>query len=246
VGIAHKASYLELLEKVGSAHPTGNRCKIEFNTRFIEFSTVPFPEATMTTLLIQTESTPLMVNLPAIAPMTHEQFYEFCLANRDLRIERSATGDVIIMPPAFSDTGNRNTKISQQLANWSDQDGTGETFDSSSGFTLPNGATRSPDAAWIKLERWDALSEAQKASFAPICPDFVIELRSSSDTLASLQTKMQEYIANGSMLGWLIDRKTRTVQIYRPDREPELLDNPEVVSGDPELPGFRLRMAKIW
>ena len=200
----------------------------------------------MTTLLIQTESTPLTVNLPAIAQMTSEQFYEFCAANRDLRIERTANGEVIIMPPAFSDTGNRNIKISQQLANWADQDGTGETFDSSTGFTLPNGATRSPDASWIKLERWNALTEDQKASFAPICPDFVIELRSSSDTLIGSQNKMQEYIANGVSLGWLIDRKSKTVYIYRPNQEPESLDNPETVSGEPELPGFVLRMAKIW
>ena len=200
----------------------------------------------MTTLLIQTESTPLTIDFPAIAHMTVAQFYEFCLANRDLRIERTASGEVIIMPPAFSDTGNRNSKISQQLANWTDQDGTGEAFDSSAGFTLPNGATRSPDASWIKLERWNALTEDQKASFAPICPDFVIELRSSSDTLTRLRDKMQEYLANGVSLGWLIDRKNRTIHIYRPDREPELLENPETVSGEPELPGFVLRLAKIW
>jgi Uma2 family endonuclease len=200
----------------------------------------------MTTLLIQTESIPLTVNLPAIAPMTHEQFYDFCLANRDLRIERTASGDVVIMPPAFSDTGNRNIKIAQQLANWTDQDSTGESFDSSAGFTLPNGATRSPDASWIKLERWNALTEEQKASFAPICPDFVIELRSASDQLTDLQDKMQEYLANGAVLGWLIDRKNRKVHIYRPNQESELLDNPEIVSGDPELRGFVLRMAKIW
>jgi Uma2 family endonuclease len=178
--------------------------------------------------------------------MTHEQFYEFCQANRDLRIERTASGEVIIMPPAFSDTGNRNGKIFQQLANWADQDGTGETFDSSAGFTLPNGATRSPDASWIKLERWNALTEEQKASFAPICPNFVIELRSSSDTLSGLQDKMQEYIANGASLGWLIDRRNRKVYICRPNQELEILENPETVSGDPELPGFVLRMAKIW
>lgn len=113
-------------------------------------------------------------------------------------------------------------------------------------FTLPDGATRSPDASWIKLERWNALTEEQKASFAPICPDFVIELRSSSDTLSSLQDKMQEYIANGASLGWLIDRKNRNVYIYRPNQEPKVLDNPETVSGDPELQRFVLRMAKIW
>ena len=200
----------------------------------------------MTTLLIQTESVPLTVNLPSIKSMSVEQFYEFCQANRDLRIERSASGEVIIMPPAFSDTGNRNIKIAQQLANWAEQDGTGETFDSSAGFTLPNGATRSSDASWIKLERWNALSEEQKASFAPICPDFVIELRSKSDTLSGLQDKMLEYSDNGASLGLLIDRKNRKVYIYRPNQEPEILDNPETVSGDPVLPGFALRMAKIW
>ena len=200
----------------------------------------------MTTLLIQTESVPLTLNLPAIERWTHEQFYEFCQTNRDVRIERTASGEVIIMPPAFSDTGNRNIKIAQQLANWAEQDGTGETFDSSTGFTLPNGATRSPDASWIKLERWNALTEQQKASFAPICPDFVIELRSSSDTLSRLQDKMQEYIVNDASLGWLIDRKNRKLSIYRPNQKPDVLDNPETVSGNPELPGFVLRMLKIW
>ncbi|WP_009634015.1 Uma2 family endonuclease [Synechocystis sp. PCC 7509] len=200
----------------------------------------------MTTLLIQSESTLLSVILPGSESMTTKQFYEFCQINRDLRIERSANGEVIVMPPAFSDTGNRNLKIGQQLANWADRDGTGEAFDSNSGFTLPNGAIRAPDASWIKLERWNALTEQQKASFAPICPDFVIELRSNSDTLKSLQAKMQEYIANGALLGWLIDRQNRKVYIYRPNQEAEVSDNPESVSGDPELPGFVLQMAKIW
>ncbi|MEH2367134.1 Uma2 family endonuclease [Nostoc sp.] len=200
----------------------------------------------MTTLLIQTESTPLTVNFPSLVQMTNEQFYEFCQANGDLRIERTANGEVIIMPPAFSDTGNRNFNIAAQLGYWTEQDGTGIGFDSSTGFTLPNGAMRSPDASWIELERWNALTEAQKASFAPICPSFVIELRSSSDRLIKLQEKMQEYIDNGASLGWLIDRQNRKVYIYRPNREVEILDNPEAVSGNPELPGFVLRMGKIW
>jgi Uma2 family endonuclease len=200
----------------------------------------------MTTLVIQTESVPLTVYLPGSQSMTGEQFYEFCLVNRDLRIERTASGEVIVMSPAFSDTGNRNGKIFQQVANWADEDGTGETFDSSAGFTLPNGATRSPDTSWIKLERWNALTEEEKASFAPICPDFVIELRSASDTLSSLKKQMEEYIDNGASLGLLIDRKNRKVYIYRPDREPEILDNPETVNCNPELPGFILQMAKIW
>jgi len=199
----------------------------------------------MTTLLIQTEQIPLTVSLPALQ-MTDEQFYEFCLANPDLRIERTAEGEVIVMPPTYSDTGNRNFKVAAQLGVWAEQDGTGEGFDSSTGFTLPNGATRSPDASWIRSERWNALTDEQKASFAPICPDFVIELRSSSDTLSGLQAKMQEYIENGATLGFLIDRKNRTVHVYRPDRAPEILESPETVSANPELPGFVLRMAKIW
>ena len=200
----------------------------------------------MTTLLIQSESIPLMVHLPSGEKTTYEQFYELCQANPDLRLELSANGEVIIMPPAFSDTGNRNFKIAVQLGIWSDQDGTGEAFDSSTGFTLPNGAIRSPDASWIKSDRWNALTDEQKTSFAPICPDFVVELRSSSDTLKSLQNKMQEYVENGALLGFLIDRKNQTVHLYRAARSPEVLQHPELVSGDPELPGFVLQMAKIW
>jgi Uma2 family endonuclease len=200
----------------------------------------------MTTLVIQTESVPLTVNLPTKVEMTTAEFYEFCQANRDLRIERSANGEVIILPPASSETGNRNLKIIQQLANWVDQDGTGLGFDSSAGFTLSNGATRSPDASWIRLDRWNALKEEEKSSFAPICPDFVVELKSSSDTLSGLKTKMEEYIANGALLGFLIERKPRRVHIYRSGQEPEILENPDTVSGDPELPGFVLQMARIW
>lgn len=199
----------------------------------------------MTTLLIQTESMPLTVNLPA-DQMSLAQFYEFCQANPDLRIERTASGEVVIMPPTFSDTGNRNFNVAAQLWGWTEQDGTGIGFDSSTGFTLPNGATRSPDASWIKLERWNALTAEQQASFAPICADFVIELRSASDALVKLQEKMQEYLANGASLGWLIDRKSRAVYLYRPDCEPVTLENPETISGEPELPGFVLKMTKIW
>ncbi len=200
----------------------------------------------MTTLLIQTNNFPLTVNFPAIVQMTHEQFLEFCQVNCDLRIERTADGDVIIMPPTFSDTGNRNFNLAVYLGIWTEQDGTGIGFDSSAGFLLPNDATRSPDAAWIKLDRWNALTDAQKASFAPICPDFVIELRSASDTLSRLQAKMQEYIDNGAALGWLIDRQNQQVYIYRPHQAIATLDQPASLSGDPELPGFTLQMAKIW
>ena len=200
----------------------------------------------MTQLLIQTENVPLIVNFPAIAQMTRTQFYDFCQANRDLCIERTAAGEVIVMPPTFSDTGNRNGRVFQQLANWSDRDGTGVTFDSSTGFTLPNGAVRSPDASWIRRDQWNALTDEEKASFAPICPDFVVELRSASDALATLQAKLQEYIDNGAVLGFLIDRKNRTCYIYRPVQPPKVLEHPEVVSGDPELPGFDLQLTKIW
>ena len=203
----------------------------------------------MATLQVHGSGLPLKVDLSALVPqlkMSDEQFYEFCRSNPELRIERLATGEVIVMPPAFSDTGNRNFKIAQQVGNWADEDGTGETFDSSTGFTLPNGATRSPDVAWIRLERWQQLSDEQKASFAPICPDFVVELRSSSDALNRLQDKMTEYIENGVRLGLLVDRKNRTVHLYRPEQAPQILENPDVVSCEPELPGFSLKMARIW
>ena len=198
-----------------------------------------------TTLLIQTETTPLTVSLPA-TPMTGDDFYSFCQANRDLRIERTATGDVVIMPPAFSDTGNRNFNLAAYLWLWSEKDGTGLGFDSSTGFTFPNGAMRSPDASWVKVERWNRLTEDEKASFAPICPDFVIELRSTSDTITGLKAKMEEYIDNGVSLGWLIDRKNRTIYIYRPNQDPQVLNNPNQISAEPELPGFTLPMTKIW
>ena len=203
----------------------------------------------MTSLLIKAESADIEINLgflTASKAMLDEQFYQFCLSNPELRIERSALGEITIVPPAFSDTGNRNLKISQQVANWADSDGTGEVFDSSAGFTLPNGATRSPDTSWILAARWNALTDEQKDSFAPIVPDFVIELRSASDTMKSLQEKMQEYIENGVRLGLLIDRKARKVYLYRSGQVPEILDNPDGVSYGPELVGFVLKMAKIW
>ncbi len=203
----------------------------------------------MTNLLIKSESADLKIDLgflTASKAMPDEQFYQFCLSNPELRIERSALGEITIMPPAFSDTGHRNVRISQQVANWVDENGMGEVFDSSAGFTLPNGAMRSPDTSWILTERWNALTNEQKSSFAPIVPDFVIELRSASDTLKSLQDKMQEYIENGVRLGLLIDRKARKVHVYRSGQLPEVLENPEGVSCEPELMGFMLKMAKIW
>ena len=181
--------------------------------------------------------------------MSAAEFDQFCHINRDLRIERNSIGQIIIMSPTFSDTGNRNIKVSAQVFNWAEIDGTGEVFDSSTGFTLPNGAMRSPDRSWILFKCWNALSPEEQASFAPIVPDFVIELRSSSDTLNSLQEKMQEYqeyIEQGVQLGLLIDRKNYNVYVYRPNLVFNLLKNPEVVNCKPELLGFELKMAKIW
>ncbi|MEB3884305.1 Uma2 family endonuclease [Lyngbya sp. CCY1209] len=189
---------------------------------------------------------PLVLHLHPAIELTPEQFFELCQLNRDLRLERTETGELVIMPPTGSETGGRNFRLLGQLYNWTEGDGTGIGFDSSTGFTLPNGAEISPDAAWIKLERWDALTPEQQEKFAPIAPDFVVELRSASDTLKPLREKMQQYIDNGVQLGWLIDRKQRRVYIYRPGNPVDCLNHPAAVSGDPILPGFVLDLSKIW
>jgi Uma2 family endonuclease len=189
------------------------------------------------------------INLPSTVKLeidlTDEQFFQLCQKNRDYRFERTASGELIIMPPTGSDTGRRNVKITTQLEIWNSQNHLGEVFDSSSGFLLPNGAERSPDASWVKLERWNALTIEQQEGFAPICPDFVVELRSRTDSLKELQKKMQEYIQNGAKSGWLIDRKNKRVEIYRPGREVEILDNPLILSGEDILPGFILDLSMI-
>ena len=190
--------------------------------------------------------TALTIQLNSIIDLTDQQFYKLCQANRDVRFERTATGELVIMSPTGSETGNRNGRFNQRLFNWSDQDASGIAFDSSTGFKLPNGADRSPDAAWVRLDRWNALSQEQQQRFAPICPDFVVELLSPSDNLATLQAKMQEYLDNGARLGWLINRQTRQVEIYRPDRLVNVLDNPKSLSGEDILPGFTLQMLDIW
>lgn len=194
----------------------------------------------------EVETHPLVVRLHPVIDLTDDQFFEFCQINRDLRIERTARGELLIMPPTGSETGGSNFELAIQLGNWIKQDGTGKGFDSSTGFTLPNGATVSPDISWVKLERWNALSKDSRTKFAPISPDFVVELRSKSDTLKDLSDKMQQYINNGVRLGWLIDRRSRRVYIYRPGVAVQQLDNPETVSGDPELPGFVLKLEEIW
>ncbi|MDZ8071020.1 MAG: Uma2 family endonuclease [Nostoc sp. DedQUE08] len=197
-------------------------------------------------LPIAIEIIPMVLQLqPAIA-LTDDQFYEFCQLNRDFRIERNAAGELVIMPPTGSETDERNFNLVGQLWVWTKQDATGVGFGSSGGFTLPNGAVRSPDAAWIKRDRWEAIPPELRKKFAPICPEFVIELRSETDNLRILQDKMQEYIDNGTQLGWLIDRKQRRVFIYRPNIAVEQLDNPKTLNGEPLLAGFVLDLSQIW
>lgn len=188
----------------------------------------------------------LKLNLPSILALTDEQFYQLCQVNRDLRIERSAKGELIIMPPTGGETGNRNIEISFQLQAWSRQNNLGIAFDSSTCFKLPNGAERSPDASWVRSEKWNSLSDEQKRKFPPLCPNFVLELRSETDALKPLQEKMQEYMDNGASLGWLIDPKMKQVEIYHAGKEVEILTNPDQLLGEDILPGFVLNIKPIF
>ena len=189
---------------------------------------------------------PFLVKLDPIIKLTGKQFADFCAMNDDFRIELTAEGLIEIMPPAFGNTSRKNNLIGIHLGNWTLQDGSGVSFDSSGGFTLPNGAVRAPDASWVSNSRYDALTAEEKGSFTPLCPDFVIELRSSSDRLSVLQAKMEEYMANGAQLGWLLDPLQRQAHVYRPDTDVVILDNPDTLSADPELPGFTLDLKPIW
>ncbi len=178
--------------------------------------------------------------------MTEEEFFDFCQRMDPLRVERDSDGEIIIMAPTYSETGGQNFDLAVEFGIWARQDGRGRGFDSSAGFILANGATRSPDLSWILHEKWNALSDKERASFAHICPDFVVELRSRTDTLNQLTAKMIEYMENGASLGWLIDPIEKNVYIYRPDREVDILINPTEVSGDPLLVGFKLDLEAIW
>jgi Uma2 family endonuclease len=178
--------------------------------------------------------------------LTDEQFWQLCRDNDDLQFERTAAGELIIMSPTGGTTSQRNADLIFQLQAWNRQYKLGKVFDSSSGFKLPNGADRSPDTSWIKLDRWNTLTSEEKERFAPLCPDFVVELMSPNDSLAKTRNKLQEYIENGAKLGWLINRKQRQVEIYRPQEQPEILTNPETVSGEDVLPGFILDLSTIW
>ena len=186
------------------------------------------------------------LNLHPVVELTDDQFYELCQANRDLRLERTATGEIIIMPPAGGETGHRNIEISFQVQAWSRQNNLGIAFDSSTGFKLPNGAERAPDASWIKCDRWNSLNTEQKRKFPPLCPDFVIELRSETDSIKTLQLKMLEYMDNGAKLGWLIDPKTQKVEIYRLEKQVEILQNHATLSGEDVLPGFVLNLSFVF
>ncbi|QLE57248.1 Uma2 family endonuclease [Nostoc sp. TCL26-01] len=188
----------------------------------------------------------LTVNLQSVLDLTDEQFFNLCQANRDLRFERTAKGELIIMPPTGGETGNRNAGITAQLWIWNEQDKLGIAFDSSTGFKLPNGADRSPDASWLRLERWNALTQEEKTKFIPLCPDFVIELLSPNDSLKVAQEKMREYLDNGVRLGWLINRKSRQVEIYRQGKEVEVLESPTTVSGEDVLKSFVLNLGLVW
>lgn len=178
--------------------------------------------------------------------MTPDEFWDFCADNRKLRAELTNEGDVIIMPPTGFETSSRNAEITSQLRKWAKTDGSGVATDSNAGFVLPNGATYAPDTAWTSKTRLAGFTDEQRQRFLPECPDFLIELMSPSDSLIELQAKMEEYIENGLRLGWLIDPYRRTVHIYRPDREPEILADPKSVSGENVLPGFELDLTEIW
>ena len=182
---------------------------------------------------------------PALCP-TDDQFYEFCRINRELRIERGTEGEVTVMPPAGWESARRNAEITAQLQAWATRDGKGVAADSSAGYALPNGAVRSPDASWVSNARLATVTEEQRSRFLPLCPDFVIELRSPADRLPALQDKMIEYVANGVALGWLIDPVNREVFVYRPGPDVERLEEPGSLSAHPVLVRFELRMGDIW
>ena len=188
---------------------------------------------------------------PDLIGLTHqsisaEQYERLVRKHRDLRLELTSTGELIVMPGTGFQTGVRNFNLAYQLAIWSTKDGTGVCCDSSTIFALPNRARRSPDLSWIKREKVDGLTERQREGFGPFCPDFVVELRSPSDRLTQVREKMEEYLENGASLGWLIDPFERRVYVYQPDHEPVILENPETVSGEPLLPGFTLNLTELW
>jgi Uma2 family endonuclease len=189
---------------------------------------------------------PLVLRLEPVLHLSDDQLLALCAINRDLWIERNAKGELLLMPPAGSEAGEQEGRIAVRLGTWAERDGTGVFISSSGGFRLPNGAVRAADAAWVARSRWEAIPAEERKKFAPLVPDFVIELRSPSDRLGDLQGKMEEWIANGVRLGWLIDPGPRHVYVYRLGAPVERLENPAELSGDPLLPGFVLDLREIW
>ncbi|NEN97025.1 MAG: Uma2 family endonuclease [Moorea sp. SIO3I7] len=190
--------------------------------------------------------TAFTVNLNSIIELTDDKFYQLCRNNPEIKFERNAKGEVIIMSPTGGETGNYNSEINADFVIWNRRTKLGKVFDSSTCFKLPNGADRSPDVAWIKQQRWDALKPEQRQKFPPICPDFVLELMSPSDRLTVTQAKMEEYLKNGVRLGWLINPQARQVEIYRPGQVVEVLESPKTLSGEEVLPGFVLDLHYLW
>ena len=186
------------------------------------------------------------LNLNPIIQLTKQQFYSLCAANPDTKLELNANGELIVMSPTGGETSAWNAELNADLVIWNRQTGLGKTFDSSGGFSLPNGAQRSPDAAWIPWEKWDALTLEEKKGFLPLCPDFVIELLSPSDSWKQGTEKMEEYLDNGCRLGWLLEPRNKRVAIYRPQQAVEILENPNSLSGEDVLKGFTLNVGKIW
>lgn len=189
---------------------------------------------------------PWVVRLRPVVDLSEDAFFELAQINRDLRMELNAQGELEIMPPTGGETGDRSSELNMQLRLWAKRNGTGTAFDSSTGFRLPNKAVRSPDASWVRHSRLDALTPRQRKRFMPLSPDFAIELRSPTDSLKILQEKMQEYVANGTELGWLIDPEQKRVYVYRPDKPVEEISEPSALKGDPLLPGFVLDLREVW
>ena len=192
------------------------------------------------------DALPMILRLSPVIEMSEAQFLAFCEINKEVRIERTAGGEIEIMPPAGMYTGAQNSGLTAQVWSWARRDSTGVAFDSSAGFTLSNGAVRSPDASWVLKSRLEELTAEDKRGFGHICPDFVIELRSPTDRLSVLRAKMEEYMENGARLGWLLDSESRRVYVYRPNLEAQILENPETVSAEPELAGFALELEDVW
>jgi Uma2 family endonuclease len=188
----------------------------------------------------------LPVRLRFERPMTDDELMRFCADNDVLRVEREPNGEILVMTPSGSRTSRINGQITYFLTAWTEQDGRGVAFDSNGGFSLPDGSVRAADAAWVALPRWNALSATQQAGYAPLCPDFIIELRSPSDKLPELHAKMEQWIANGAQVAWLIDPEEKSVTIYRPGDEPEHLAHPTSVQGTGPIAGFELVMSRIW